>query len=72
MADTREQRTGEFATAVLDYARTEAPSELGAMKVFKIRDDEEQAKNRLSMEVKVLVDNTTADPEGQRGRRHGS
>ena len=59
MAETREPRTGELATAVLDYARPEAPSELGAMKVFKIRDGEEQAKNRLSTEVKVLLDNTT-------------
>ena len=53
-----EQRTGEFADAVADYARTELPSELGAMKVFKLRDvgsdGEEQAVNRLTQEVEVL------------------
>lgn len=59
MADTKSQRTGEFAEAVADYARTELPSELGAMKVFnKIREvgsnGEQQAVNRLKQEVEVL------------------
>src|ERR1700677_286134 len=58
MANTREPLTGEFATAVADYARTEEPAELAAMKVFKVRDDEEQAKQRLSLEIKVLNSNT--------------
>jgi len=58
MANTREPLTGEFATAVADYARAEEPAELAAMKVFKVRDDEEQAKQRLSVEIEVLSTNT--------------
>jgi serine/threonine protein kinase len=58
MADTLYQRTAEFVEAVADYTRAETPSELGAMKVFKLRDagrdGEQQAANRLKQEVEVL------------------
>jgi serine/threonine protein kinase len=58
MADTRSLRTGEFVEAIADYARAETISELGAMKVFKLREvgreGEQQAVNRLKQEVEVL------------------
>jgi len=54
MHETRMQKTGEFANAVVDYARVESPTELGALKEFKLRDDEQQAINRLKQEVDVL------------------
>jgi serine/threonine protein kinase len=54
MADTRARLTGEFADAVADYSRTESPGELGALKEFKLRDDEQQAISRLKQEVETL------------------
>ncbi len=67
MADTRLRLTGEFAEAVSDYAREERASELGAMKVFKLRsagtDDEEQAANRLRQEIDVLRAGRTGLPQ---------
>lgn len=68
MADTKSQRTGEFAEAVADYARTELPSELGAMKVFSKlrgagRDGEQQAVNRLKQEVEVLREGRSGLPK---------
>jgi serine/threonine protein kinase len=58
MAATRARLTGEFIEAVADYARTELPSELGAMKVFILRDTgsggEQQAVSRLTQEVEIL------------------
>jgi serine/threonine protein kinase len=53
-ADTISKKTGQFAEAVVGYARPESHEELGAMKVFKIRDDEQQAVQRLSLEVGIL------------------
>jgi serine/threonine protein kinase len=56
--DSRAKRTGEFAEAIASYARNELPSDLGAMKVFKLREagpaGEQQAANRLQKEVEVL------------------
>lgn len=52
-AEERVRRTGEFAEAVASYARSDATTELGAMKVFKVREtgrDEE----RLRQEVELL------------------
>jgi serine/threonine protein kinase len=67
MAGERPRRTGEFIDAVADYARTESPSELGAMKVFKLRDagsgGEEQAVNRLTQEVEVLREGRSGLPK---------
>jgi serine/threonine protein kinase len=59
MAETKLALTGEFAHSVLDYARDERTSELGAMKVFsKFRaagaEGEQQAVNRLRQEIEVL------------------
>jgi serine/threonine protein kinase len=59
MAETRFALTGEFADAVMDYARADRTSELGAMKVFsKFREagaeGEQQAVNRLQQEIEVL------------------
>ena len=36
----------EYVEAIRDYTRPDLPEELGAMKEFKIRDDEEQSLNR--------------------------
>ncbi len=54
MQETRMQKTGEFANAVVDYGRVEFPTELGALKEFKLRNDEQQAITRLKQEVDVL------------------
>jgi serine/threonine protein kinase len=58
MVDTRTKLTGEFAEAVADYTREDRTSELGAMKVFKLRDagadGEHLAVNRLQQEIEVL------------------
>jgi serine/threonine protein kinase len=54
MADTVAKRTGEFADAVADYGRTESPTELGALKEFRLRSDEQQAISRLRQEVEIL------------------
>ena len=53
------QKTGQFARAVWDFARPDAPSELGAMKIFeKVRhagpEGERQSLGRLKIEVEVL------------------
>ena len=54
MAETRASLTGEFAEAIVDYGRTESPAELGALKEFKLRNDEQQAISRLKQEVEIL------------------
>jgi serine/threonine protein kinase len=56
VAETRLASTGEFANAVANYAREERVSELGALKEFKLRSDEQQATSRLKQEVDVLRD----------------
>jgi serine/threonine protein kinase len=65
MADTRSALTGRFAEAVMHYARPEDPSELGAMKLFKIKEsgDEEQAHSRLKQEIAVLREGRTGLPK---------
>jgi serine/threonine protein kinase len=64
MADTRSKLTGQFAEAVVRYARTESPSELGAMKVFKLREEgEQQALNRLKQEIQILQENRPGLPQ---------
>jgi len=62
MEDTRAKLTGEFADAVADYSRTEFPAELGALKEFKWRDDEQQAVNRLKLEVDTLAEGRAGLP----------
>jgi serine/threonine protein kinase len=53
-AGERPQRTTELLECVADFIRSDASIELGAMKEFKIRDDEQQAVQRLSQEVEIL------------------
>jgi serine/threonine protein kinase len=43
-----------FAEAIRDYTSPDLPKELGAMKEFKLRDDEEQSFRRLEQEIEVL------------------
>jgi serine/threonine protein kinase len=45
------------------YARPDSVSELGAMKVFKIRDDEQQSLDRLKQEIQVLKQNRPGLPK---------
>jgi len=51
-------RSVRFAEAVWKYARPDNPTELGALKVFKLRDEgpeaEEHAVDRLKSEVSIL------------------
>ena len=54
---TLDQAKGaELAEAILSYARPESLDELGAMKIFKIREDgdEQHALDRLKQEIHVL------------------
>ena len=51
--ETRVQKTGLFAEAVVNYAREEGSSDLGAMKVFRVR-AEGQNEERLRQEIEVL------------------
>jgi serine/threonine protein kinase len=63
---TAEKRTPmviEFAEAVRDYTRPEMPTELGAMKAFKLRDDEEQSLRRLQQEIDVLQEDRPGLPK---------
>jgi serine/threonine protein kinase len=60
-------RPRTFATAVWKYARPETPSELAAMKVFKLREagaqGEEQAAARLKSEISILQQKRSGLPE---------
>jgi serine/threonine protein kinase len=60
------ERPGRLAAAILNYARTEVPSELGALKVFKIRiagpEGEQRAIDRLSGEIAILRGGRTGLP----------
>jgi len=56
------QKTGEFAAAVVNYARNEVSSDLGAMKVFKVR-EEGQDGERLRQEIEVLQQNRPGLPK---------
>src|SRR5271165_3235515 len=54
-------KSAELAIAIYSYARPERPSELGALKIFKIRDQgpdaDQQALKRLMSEIAVLKQN---------------
>ena len=56
---------GELADATLSFSRPDSPSELGAMKVFKIRKDssEKQALDRLKQEFEILKQNRPGLPK---------
>ncbi|SRR6266478_1124280 len=53
----------EMADAIWSYARPDSLHELGAKKVFKIRDDEQQAIARLKQEMQVLQQNRPGLPK---------
>ena len=52
-----------FAEALQDYTRLDLPEELGAMKEFKIRDNEKQSLDRLKQEIEVLQQNRPGLPK---------
>jgi serine/threonine protein kinase len=54
MAKTRAELTEKFADAVMDLGRADSPTELGALKQFELRNDEQQAISRLTQEVEIL------------------
>ena len=56
-------RNLEYVEAIRDYTRPDLPEELGAMKEFKIRDDEEQSLSRLRQEIEVLQQNLSGLPK---------
>jgi serine/threonine protein kinase len=47
----------ELATAIWSYARPDHSSELGALKIFKIREGGAPAKERLRREISILREN---------------
>src|SRR5580698_1515321 len=55
----------KFASAIWAYSRADLGSELGAMKVFRLRPDgdEEQARRRLSQEIAVLQQQRSGLPK---------
>ena len=53
----------EYVEAIRDYTRPDLPEELGAMKEFKIRDDEKQSLDRLRQEIEVLQQNRPGLPK---------
>jgi serine/threonine protein kinase len=57
------QHNFEYVEAIRDYTRPDLPEELGAMKEFKIRDDEEQSLSRLRQEIEVLQQNLSGLPK---------
>lgn len=63
MADTRAKLTEEFADAVADLGRGDSYVELGALKEFKLREDEQQAISRLTQEVAILGEGRPGLPE---------
>jgi serine/threonine protein kinase len=58
-------KRAELADAMWSYSRPDSLSELGAMKVFKIREDssEQQALDRLKQEFEVLKQNRPGLPK---------
>jgi serine/threonine protein kinase len=53
-SDSMSQANLEYAEAIREYIRPDLPTELGAMKEFKLRDDEKQSLMRLQQEIEVL------------------
>lgn len=62
MQETVSKMSLEYVEAIRDYTRADLPTELGAMKEFKFRDDEEQSLRRLEQEVNVLQQNRPGLP----------
>src|SRR5580698_6401881 len=66
VANTEEEisrRNLGYVEAIQDYTRPDLPEELGAMKEFKIRDDEQQSLDRLKQEIEVLQQNLPGLPK---------
>ncbi len=53
----------QFGEAIRDYTRSDLLAELGAMKEFKLRNDEEQSLRRLEQEINVLQENRPGLPK---------
>jgi len=53
----------EYVEAIRDYTRPDLPMELGAMKEFKLRDNEQQSLQRLEQEISVLQENRPGLPK---------
>jgi tRNA A-37 threonylcarbamoyl transferase component Bud32 len=58
-----QDRRADLAVSMWLYARPDSVSELGAMKVFKIRDDEKQSLDRLKQEIQILKQNRPGLPK---------
>lgn len=58
-----EKRAKEFSEAIAGYNRPDLVSELGALKVYKRRDDESQATDRLRVEIIVLSNSREGLPK---------
>ncbi len=61
--EKRASMTIEFSDAIRNYIRDDKPNELGAMKEFTLRDDEEQSLRRLQQEIDVLNENRPGLPK---------
>jgi serine/threonine protein kinase len=59
----RSKMNKEYLDAIRDYTRPDLPTELGAMKEFKLRDDVEQSLRRLQQEIDVLQENRPGLPK---------
>ena len=53
----------DYIEAIREYTRPDLPSELGAMKEFKLRDNAEQSQQRLEQEIEVLRQNRPGLPK---------
>lgn len=62
-AESIAQANLEYVEAIREYTRPDKPEELGAMKEFKLRDDEEQSLRRLQQEIDVLQQNRPGLPK---------
>jgi serine/threonine protein kinase len=63
---TAEEKTTinvQFAEAIGSYTRSDLHEELGAMKEFKLRNDEQQSLRRLQQEIDVLQQNRPGLPK---------
>jgi serine/threonine protein kinase len=63
---TVEEKTSanvQYAEAIGEFNRPDRPKELGAMKVFKLRDNEEQSLRRLEQEIRVLREDRPGLPK---------
>jgi serine/threonine protein kinase len=61
--DERLKTNIEYLDALRNYLRSDKPEELGAMKEFKLRDDEEQSLRRLQQEIEVLAEKRPGLPK---------